>query len=105
MATKTVDIMHAVTELMKIHDSGASHSVGHVEYQIIEHNELLIAIIPGTNGLRDVFDNMKFSKKELKIHDIKYKVHKGFLEQADSIFEKVQVLFMQDNPNGSGTTI
>lgn len=65
------------------------HAVDHVEYSLFNINGLKICSIPGTNGLEDIYDNLKTYRKIINIGGIDYKVHQGFWEQAERIFPVV----------------
>lgn len=64
--------------------------VGHVEYSIINYNKQLIAVIPGTKTSEDVEDDLKAWKTDISIDGNDYKVHTGFLEQSQMVYDKIK---------------
>lgn len=76
-------------ELLLKAESNPEHAIGHVEYSIFKHDDLTVCAIPGTNSMRDMFDNIKAYKTTVKINGKKYKIHSGFWSQSEQIFNKV----------------
>lgn len=78
-----------IAELLLKAESNPEHTVDHVEYSIFEHNGMTICAIPGTNSLRDMFDNLKVYKKKVTVNGKNYRIHAGFWDQSEKIFNKV----------------
>lgn len=61
--------------------------IDHVEYNIRKHDNKKILVIPGIKDSKDLMNSLNFHKHYHEFHDGKYKVHQGFYEQTEKLFE------------------
>lgn len=59
--------------------------IDNTEFSIILSHGIKVCVIPGTNSYKDINDSLHVKKMEAKIGDETYKIHEGFLSQADKI--------------------
>lgn len=85
-----INVINASQLMLQAHKYGVMHRVGHVEYKIVEKNNQLIAVIPGTNDMKDMLDNIRFYRTKTLINNIEYKIHEGFLNQTNTIFDRIK---------------